>query len=283
MRPPRRVQLEVIRRPGAMAVLSGKRSHYAFHWHHHPELELTLIISGAGLRHVGDSVLPFGPGDLCLLGAHLPHSWVSPPGLGQVDCVAIQFPATLGLDSPDESRLLAELAERARCGLFIGDSVRADIAASVARMPAASPLARLGLLLDLLDRIHRAHDHQSLSLTPGEAAGAGAAANDRRLARVLGLISAQADQDLPMTRAAAAAGLSPTAFSRWFRQRMGRTFVDYRAGVRIGEACRRLAGDQPATDAAFAAGFGNLASFNRWFRRLKGMTPREYRRMARLA
>jgi len=280
MRQARRVDLEIIARPGTMKVLSGKRPHYAFHWHQHSEIELTWIISGSGLRHVGDSVLPFGPGDLCLLGEHLPHTWSSPPGMGQVDCVAVQFPADLGLEASAEARVLADLAARARCGLFIGESVRAEVAAGIARLPGASPLARLGILLDVLDRIHRADDHTTLSLTPGEASGVQAASGDRRLARVLALISAQAEGELPMTRAAAAAGLSPTAFSRWFRQRMGRTFVDYRAGVRIGEACRRLAGDAGATDAAFAAGFGNLASFNRWFRRLKGMTPREYRRMA---
>jgi AraC-like DNA-binding protein len=226
-------------------------------------------------------VLPFGPGDLCLLGEHLPHTWSSPPGgRTQVDCVAVQFPADLGLGTSAEGHLLAELAARARCGLAIGESVRAGVAAEMGRLPGAGPLARLAILLDILDRIHRADDHQVLSLTPGEAGGVQAASGDRRLARVLALIAAQSEGELPMTRAAAAAGLSPTAFSRWFRQRMGRTFVDYRAGVRIGEACRRLASDAGATDAAFAAGFGNLASFNRWFRRLKGMTPREYRRLA---
>jgi hypothetical protein len=52
-------------------------THFANPWHYHPELELNLILAGEGIRFVGDSVAPFGPGELVLLGPHLPHLWQS--------------------------------------------------------------------------------------------------------------------------------------------------------------------------------------------------------------
>ena len=39
----------------------------AFFWHHHPEIEITLVIKGQGLRFVGDSIETFHDGDLCLI------------------------------------------------------------------------------------------------------------------------------------------------------------------------------------------------------------------------
>ena len=67
------------------------------HWRYHPEVELTLIRKGRGMRLVGDSIEQFNSGDLVLLGSHLPHLWGSDaiyfehvPGL-TVEAVAIHF------------------------------------------------------------------------------------------------------------------------------------------------------------------------------------------------
>src|SRR5260221_12201924 len=49
----------------------------AFPWHFHPEIELTHIVRGSGLRYVGDSIEPFTDDDLCLVGANVPHCWLT--------------------------------------------------------------------------------------------------------------------------------------------------------------------------------------------------------------
>ena len=41
-------------------------------------------------------------------------------------------------------------------------------------------------------------------------------------------------------RAARRAGLSPAAFSRYFRQKMGHTFEDFVNEIRVGRSCRAL-------------------------------------------
>ncbi|MCW5547754.1 MAG: AraC family transcriptional regulator [Opitutaceae bacterium] len=69
--------------------------------------------------------------------------------------------------------------------------------------------------------------------------------------------------------AARRAGLSPAAFSRYFRKKMGRTFEAFVNEVRVGRICRALIEEPEHTVAqiAYAAGYNNLANFNRQFRR----------------
>ena len=48
-----------------------------FNWHHHDEFELTFTVNSCGQRYVGDTIEPYGDGDLVFLGSNLPHTWMS--------------------------------------------------------------------------------------------------------------------------------------------------------------------------------------------------------------
>ena len=52
-------------------------SHFDPNWHFHPHYQLFLVEEGTGTRFIGDSIKPFGPGDLVFLGPNLPHLWRS--------------------------------------------------------------------------------------------------------------------------------------------------------------------------------------------------------------
>lgn len=268
--------------PGAgWAVRDNRPSHWRFNWHHHPELELTLILAGSGVRYVGDSVESFGPGDCVLLGPDLPHTWTSQPTAGRPHhSVVVQFPADLGLGSAPEVRVLRQLALRAARGMALGGGFAKEIAAAMRQLVVCvDPLDRLGRLLSLLAALAAADDRVARPLATAALA---ARPRDGRLAAVLEQIHDRAASGLGQRHAAATAGLSSAAFSRFFRRATGKSFVAHLNEVRVGLACRALAeSDQAVTGVALDAGFQNLANFNRRFRAVTGMTPSAYRALTR--
>lgn len=255
---------------------------FPYRWHFHAAYELTLITAGEGRRFVGDSIEWFKPGDLVLLGPHLPHTWHSEPARGSRSrAVVIRFEGDfLGPDffSRGELARVRGLLERSRRGLACGDSVAGrEVAAAINAGCAAQPFAQLVSLLEMLQAL--ATRGRSRELSGPAYASTARAVDARRIDRVCRHVVQQLARPLRLGDVAAIAGLSPEGFSRFFHRMTGRTFVAWVHEVRIGHACRLLTTtERPVLDVALTSGFENLSNFNRVFRRLRGCTPRDFRR-----
>jgi AraC-like DNA-binding protein len=106
----------------------------------------------------------------------------------------------------------------------------------------------------------------------------------RRIDRVLGWVHRELGRELTVAEGARLAGVTPAAFSRFFRRQVGKTFTSYLNDVRCSEAAVRLRWSDDAVSAvAIQSGFSTLSHFNRQFRLRMKATPRQFRRRFRLA
>lgn len=251
-------------------------------FHFHPECELTLVEASHGLRFVGDSIERFEAGDLVLLGSNLPHYWTNPPDWrGAARSVVVQFPRDLlgagWLDAPEFAGV-RRLLGRAGRGVHFRGRTAAAAARRLRTMTGLAPFARLQLLLETLHALAAAPGARLLASAGFAPAMDGE--DESRLGRVLDYVNQRAAEGVQQREAARRAGLSPAAFSRYFRRKMGHTFEDFVNEVRVGRSCRALieTPEKSVAEIAFAAGYNNLANFNRQFRRRTGLSPVEYRR-----
>ena len=251
-------------------------------WHFHPEWELTLIVKGRGTRYVGDSIGRFSDGDLVFLGSNLPHYWWKDTDDRREACaVVLQFDERLGgglFDLP-EAAGIRRLLKAARRGLALGGSVGTQVATRLAGLPDCDAWTRICGLLEILGLMAATRPWRYL-------ASAGYApdleeTDGLRLAVVSRYVQESFAGTISQPHAAALAGLSPAAFSRYFHKRMGRTFETYVNEVRISHASRMLQeSEKTVAEIAFACGFNNLSNFNRRFRQFRGTPPTLHRRQA---
>ncbi|HVU23025.1 MAG TPA: AraC family transcriptional regulator [Opitutus sp.] len=254
-------------------------------WHFHPELEIMFVERSRGLRFVGDSVQPFGPGDLVLVGPNLPHEWLNTdvparPRHDHAIGIWAQFRADFlgdGLRCVPELAAVAALLERSRHGLHFTGPVVAEVAGHLRRMAKGLGVARLADLLLILDLLAHSPSGRVLS-----SAGYVPRLNHEdalRIEKVCRWVHGHLAEEIAQPAAAAQAALSPTCFSRFFRRKMGCTFPAYVTELRIARAANLMVEENMrVADACFASGFKNLSHFNCQFRRLKGMNPRTFLR-----
>lgn len=253
--------------------------------HRHGHCELTWIERGRGLRWVGDRVEPFGDGDLVLLGAELPHLWLSagPAPQGRYEATVLQFPQDWCAQAawPELAGLAGVLARASR-GLAVEGPTRGQVQPLLARMPTADAPRRVALLIELLAVLAAAPADTLRPLSrhvPVPGSDALHAARRDRLTRLLDWIQRHLAEELHVADAAAIVGISPAAFGRFFRRELGCGFTEFVNDARCSWAALRLLdSDEPVAAIALDCGFPTLSHFGQQFRRRHGCSPRDYRR-----
>lgn len=103
--------------------------------------------------------------------------------------------------------------------------------------------------------------------------------NTQRMRQIMGFINARYREELNLNMAAEAAGLNPVYFSRYFKEQMGITYLEYLNTVRLEHIHEDLlAGDYKIQDLQKRHGFHNYKLFMYMFKTIYGCTPKELRK-----
>jgi AraC-like DNA-binding protein len=259
-------------------------------YHFHPELELTLIISGEGKRFIGNQISDFSPGDLVLLGSNLPHCWqnhrkdwlTSDEEIDAAQAIVIHFKRDfLGekfLEN-DACQNIRQLFDRAKGGLTILGPTQDKVAREMLKLKELAPFPRLLAFLQILHSLTMGGaDVQAIDTNEG---GYTVSTIDlERINRIYAYIIAHYTQEVHLDEVAHLANMTETAFCRYFKKVTQKTFVEIVTEFRIKHACQMLRTTQKTmVEICFESGFGNLSHFNKQFKHWMKVPPLQYRKM----
>lgn len=255
-------------------------------WHYHEELEFIQIAKGRGTFFAGDCIIKFNDGDSVLIGSDVPHYWlfdeeyVLPHRPAEVDIRVVHFkPAFMGKDflALKESQSIKQTYQLAKRVCFFNGTEQA-INTFFDRLIKQDPFKQLLALLETLDRIAQLEDHNLLiskrynNLQQQE--------DYQRMNKILNYIRLSYKSKIQLESVAQLAGLTPNSFCRYFKQKTGKTLIQFVNELRISHACTLLSENETAIkQICFDCGFQNFVSFHKTFKNITSFTPIHYRNM----
>ena len=264
-------------------IVERHKSEFLFPLHTHEEYELNFIEHGKGVRRiVGDSVEEIGNYELTLVaGGELAHAWeqgrCTAPDVREI---TIQFSPQLftsDMLARNQFSSIKKMLDRARLGLNFSMGAIMKVYSRLDTL--ATTPDRFDQFLHFLKILYDLSlDTDARTLASSSYAQADQQLESRRIKKVKDYIAVHYADQVRLEEMALLAGMSASAFSRFFKQHTGRNFVDYVIDIRLGNAARMLVDTETGiSEICYSCGFNNLSNFNRTFKARRGYTPRDFR------
>ncbi len=258
------------------------KDRFTYPVHRHEEYELNFLSNCNGARRVvGDSVEELDEYDLVLVGHGIEHGWE------QHNCsndkireITIQFSHDLFGESLLGKTQLApirKMLERSANGLVFGNEAILKVFNRLDRLTKTEKgFFRMLELLAVLHELAESGDYRRLSSS--SFVSNRPAVDSRRVLKVQEYIDAHYREEVRLADLADLVGMTPTAFSRFFKLRTGRSISDYLIDIRLGHATRALVDStMSVAEICYSCGFNNISNFNRIFKKKKGSSPKVFR------
>lgn len=257
--------------------------HFVVPCHHHPSIEIMYIVEGTGTRFVGDHIESFQPGDVCMIGSNLIHEWrndaeyVDPASNLRSSCYCLFFMDHIfsgNFTEVEGMRDIQEIISLSKRGLKFKGKTKQKIASLMIEQPKLSGIQIVTNLLSILEvAAHGSYDVLT-SIGYSESVNSG---DYERFNKVYKYLVQNFHNKITLDEVASIAGLSNTAFCRYFKKRTKKTFVQYLNELRIGHAKKMIIDNKmKLSTIATLVGFNNISHFIYQFKKATGMLPTDF-------
>lgn len=263
-------------------VFSRVKSEFDFPLHYHEEFELNFIQNAKGSKRViGDHIDEIGDLELILVGPNLQHGWFTHKCKSrEIREITIQFHRDLFDDKflqRNQMSFIRNMFERSLRGILFSQETIQTIRPRLIELTQKHGFDSVLELMSILHDLSTSRNIRSLS-DASFSNMESLSYNSRRVEKVMEYLNRNFDKEVNLSEAAKISSMTEVSFSRFFKIRTGKTFVDTLNEIRLGHASRMLIDTtQSINEVAYKCGFNNMSNFNRIFKKKKDCTPKEFR------
>ena len=265
-------------------IAERRKREFTYPIQNHNVFELNFVEHAPGVRRiVGDSNEVIGEYDLVLITSpDLEHVWEQNTCVSEdIHEITIHFE----FDFSDEDSIFArnpfssvrKMMNEARKGLsFPMEAIMKVYQLLNSLSSVKDGFYALMQFLTILYELSKCDGAKTLATS--SYAKVEVASDSRRVLKVKNYITQNYQNEIRLSEVASLAGMSPSAFSRFFKLHTGRNLSDYIIDMRLGHASRMLVDSTHSiAEIGYSCGFNNLSNFNRIFKKKKGCSPSEFR------
>jgi len=267
-----------------MYVADRHKKEFDYPIHIHDVLELNFLANAAGARRVvGDSSEVIGDLDLVLItSSDLEHMWEQHECKSEdIHEVTVQFRLYFEMPtSPfrfNSYKSIYRMLVRAKRGLaFPSKAIMLVYHRLVKLSTIEDGFLAVQEFFSILYELSKFDDARELATS--SFAKVEVESESKRILKVKNYIDEHYKDEINLEQLADLVGMTSTSFSRYFKQRTGKNFLEYIIDIRLGHAARMLIDTTDSiSEICWRTGFNTLTNFNRLFRKRKGCNPTEFR------
>ncbi len=267
----------------SLYIADRRKKEFTYPIHNHEVYELNFVEHAPGVRRiVGDSNEIIDEFDLVLITSpDLEHVWEQNTCTSEdIREVTVQFYFDLSEDSflsHNPFNSMRKMMLEARKGLSFPLEAIMRVYHLIDTLSSVKDgFYAVTQFMTILYELSKCDGARTLATSSYAKVEAGS--DSRRILKVKNYISQNYMDEIRLSTMAGIAGMSPSAFSRFFKLHTGRNLSEYIIDLRLGFASRMLVDTSKSiAEISYACGFNNLSNFNRIFKKKKNCSPSEFR------
>jgi AraC-like DNA-binding protein len=262
-------------------IFSRAKPRFDFPLHYHDEYELNLIVNAGGAKRVvGGHMEMIDDLELVLVGPNVCHTWITHKcQSNSVSETTIQFHKDLFDDKflrRNQLNFVKNMIERSQRGILFSQETIVKVKDRISSLDKKNGFDSVLELLSILHDLSISRNMKTLS--DASFSNEHFHYNSRRIEKVFEYMNSHYYMPITLAEVSKLANMPESSFSRFIKQRTGKTFIDSLNEIRLGHASRMLIETtNTIAEIAYKCGFNNISNFNRVYKRKKFCNPKDFR------